>query len=131
MNSIIWAFISEQPIETIKKRRKREKKQETKNDLILIVLGGAGFVLTFVLVGPPNPGIYGIFSRSFSFSSLLSFIYYIAMSSSRRTYSSSSSSRDSSSRRRSRSPTRSRQDYNEQVHVNKETLWQNLILLRC
>ncbi|KAL7319534.1 hypothetical protein PS15m_002666 [Mucor circinelloides] len=36
------------------------------------------------------------------------------MSSSRRTYSSSSSSRDSSSRRRSRSPTRSRQDYNEQ-----------------
>ncbi|KAK4516151.1 Triose-phosphate transporter family-domain-containing protein [Mucor velutinosus] len=36
------------------------------------------------------------------------------MSSSRRTYSSSSSSRDSSSRRRSRSPARSRQEYNDQ-----------------
>ncbi|GAN04927.1 hypothetical protein MAM1_0077c04394 [Mucor ambiguus] len=36
------------------------------------------------------------------------------MSSSRRTYSSSSSPRDSSSRRRSRSPARSRQDYNDQ-----------------
>ncbi|KAI8641945.1 hypothetical protein BD408DRAFT_443926 [Parasitella parasitica] len=43
------------------------------------------------------------------------------MSSYRRTYSSSSSSRDSFSRRRSRSPTRPRQDYNEQENRARHT----------